>query len=411
MTLQSAPALQPNESTTPTLPADRIWALDALRGLALFGVLAINLDTEFRVSLFEQFIQSPPAGPLDNAVATFLSVALEFKAFGLFSLLFGVGLAIQHDRLARTPHRPVLLIRRLLVLLAFGLVHLFLVWNGDILTEYALAGLFALPLLFMPASASLIAGVLLLFVYAAVPWLPLPFTFPDTGWMINHVAEARHAYGAGGFLDVLHFRVAEVPQIAKLLAYVFPRTLALILIGAWLYRSGAIRRLSLHGSALLLVGLLLIVLGVLCTAQEERYLPAFAVGPVAASVVNVVTPLLVAFGYAALVLAASGFSKIRRVLNWVVPIGRMAFSKYILQSVVLGYIFYGYGFGLMGKVGAALGLSIAVALFAIQAWVSARWLRTHRFGPLEWLWRSLMYGKRQTWGWPGKAGLQQEDLS
>jgi uncharacterized protein len=375
-----------------------MWAIDALRGLALFGVLAINLDTEFRVTLFEQFLDRPRAAFLDRAAAVFLSYALEFKALALFSLLFGVGLAIQYERFEKRPDRTVLLVRRLVALLAFGLIHLFLIWNGDILTEYALAGLIALPLLlFLPARALLAGAIVLLLIYIAVPWLPLPFNFPDNAWMSAHAVQARDAYGAGNFLDVLSFRIAEVPEVGKLLTYVFPRTLALILFGAWLHRSGAISKLAKHRNVTSLAGLLLIGLGLLFTAQDSDDLHLFAAGPAASSAVSVAAALLVAFGYAALVLALGRKREAPPALRWAVPVGRMAFSNYIAQSIVLGVIFYGYGLGLMGEVGAAAGLGIAIVIFAVQARLSALWLRSHRFGPLEWLWRSLMYGRHQTW--------------
>ena len=124
-------------SSAPLAPADRLAALDILRGLALFGVMAINIVFEFRVSIFEQFLPAAKTtAPIDRAVEIFLDQFISLKAFALFSLLFGVGLAIQFDRLP-AERRTVLLLRRLTVLLAFGLVHLTLIWNGDILTEYA----------------------------------------------------------------------------------------------------------------------------------------------------------------------------------------------------------------------------------------------------------------------------------
>jgi uncharacterized protein len=120
----------------PISPAERIDAIDVLRGLALLGVVAINVVTIFRVSIFEQFLfPKPAASPIASVVATILTLAVELKALALFSLLFGTGLAIQFERLARSERRTVLLVRRLAVLLAFGLVHLCLIWNGDILTE------------------------------------------------------------------------------------------------------------------------------------------------------------------------------------------------------------------------------------------------------------------------------------
>jgi len=108
----------------PVTAADRIHAIDMLRGLALFGVLAVNLVGEFRVSLFQQFLPATSSlSPLDDAVEHFISFFLEMKAFALFSILFGVGLAIQSERLARSGFRPRLLVRRLMALLAIGLVH------------------------------------------------------------------------------------------------------------------------------------------------------------------------------------------------------------------------------------------------------------------------------------------------
>ena len=401
--IKTAATITLPKTVRPVPAAERIWAIDALRGLALLGVLAINLHTEFRVSLFEQFLAPPRASGLDGMAATFLSFAFEFKAISLFSILFGVGLAIQHERLARSPRRLPLLFRRLLALLAFGLIHLFLIWNGDILTEYALAGLIVLPFLFAPVSASLTGAAFFLLLYFSLSMLQLPI-LPDPSSMGAHVIVARHIYGTGGFIEVLRFRVAEVPQIAKLLAYIFPRTLALILLGAWLWRSGAVRELAERKAELLAAGTLLLAGGFILTAQSKGYVTLVHVGPASGAALkfiinalNEVAPVLVALGYAALVLLGSGFPRCRAALQWAVPVGRTAFSNYILQSVVLGWIFYGYGLGLMGHVGAAAGIIISFVIFAVQAWLSAAWLRTHRFGPLEWLWRTLMYGERQPW--------------
>ena len=154
-------------SPRPTSPSERIDAIDVLRGIALFGVMAINVTTEFRVSIFEQFLSHKhPASPLDRIVETVLTLAVDLKAFALFSLLFGIGLAIQFERLAASPRRTLLLVRRLSVLLAFGLIHFCLIWNGDILTEYALAGLLVLPLLFGPRwLLAVSAAALLCFIW------------------------------------------------------------------------------------------------------------------------------------------------------------------------------------------------------------------------------------------------------
>src|ERR1700730_7432668 len=131
--------------SAPVNPGERIKPIDILRGIALFGVLAINVVNEFRVSIFEEFLPvANTTGTLDRAVQTFLTMAVELKAMALFSLLFGIGMAIQFERLASNPRRGMLLLRRLAILLVIGVAHLFLIWNGDILTEYSLAGFIAL---------------------------------------------------------------------------------------------------------------------------------------------------------------------------------------------------------------------------------------------------------------------------
>src|SRR3954468_12760007 len=190
----------------PVNPSARIDAIDVLRGLALFGVLATNIVTIFRVSIFAQFLpNAEPAGPLDRAVSDVLTVAVDFKALALFSLLFGVGLAIQFERLAAGERRMILLVRRLAVLLAIGLVHLCLIWNGDILVEYALAGFVVLPFLLGPRWLTAGAALLLLGLYVAMPLLPPFVSLPGAAGMAALVADATHAYSTGGFFDVLAF--------------------------------------------------------------------------------------------------------------------------------------------------------------------------------------------------------------
>jgi uncharacterized protein len=241
-------------SPRPISPAERIDSIDVLRGLALLGVVAINVVTEFRVSIFEQFLShTRPALPIDSAVETILTLAVEMKALALFSLLFGAGLAIQFERLANSERRTSLLVRRLAVLLVFGLLHLCLIWNGDILTEYALAGLIVLPFLFGPRWLLAVAALVLLVLYLAMQAFPPPGLFSSTATLTQHVADATRIYATGGFLDVLAFRLRELPLLVPLHAFIFPRTIGLFLIGALAWRTGILqnqpRRLLSIGDA------------------------------------------------------------------------------------------------------------------------------------------------------------------
>jgi len=183
----------------PLAAAERIAAIDALRGIALFGVLIINLVMEFRVSIFEQFLNQPSIrGPLDPILDTLLLLLFSQKALALFSLLFGLGLAIQFDRLRENPYRLRLLLRRLTALLAIGLLHLLLIWNDDILTEYAVAGFIVLPFLWGPRWLSAAAAAAFLSLYLIMPFLPVIVALPTQAWIMQHIAEATRAYGQGG---------------------------------------------------------------------------------------------------------------------------------------------------------------------------------------------------------------------
>jgi uncharacterized protein len=361
----------------PIDPAERIDAIDVLRGLALLGVVAINVVNEFRVSIFEQFLsQKSPTTPIDSAVEAILTLAVEMKALALFSLLFGAGLAIQFERLANSERRTALLIRRLAVLLAFGLIHLCLIWNGDILTEYALAGLIVLPFLFGPRWLLAVAALAFLMLYLAMQAFPPDGLFPDTTTITQHVADASRIYATGGFLDVLMFRLREIPLIVPLHAFVFPRTIGLFLLGALAWRTGVPqsppRRLLSIGAPCIGLGAALILAG------------AKALGTI-----------LLALGYGAVIIGIARLENGKKLLGWAAPLGRMAFTNYLMQSLILGWIFYGYGLGLFGRLGIASALAIGVAVYAGQVLFSAWWLGRYRYGPVEWLWRTLMYGSAQ----------------
>jgi uncharacterized protein len=361
----------------PVAASERIEALDVLRGVALLGVLAINVVNEFRVSIFEQFLfHKPPASPIDNAIETILTLTVEMKAFALFSLLFGAGLAIQFERLASIERRTSLLVRRLAVLLVFGLIHLCLIWNGDILTEYALAGLIVLPLLLGPRWLLAVTALAFLGLYLAMQAVPPAGLFPDKATITQQVADANRIYATGGFLDVLAFRLREIALLAPLHVFIFPRTIELFLLGALAWRAGIVRNAP---RCLLAIGIPCIGLGVALILAG-----ADALGTV-----------VLALGYAAAIIAIARLASGKKLLGWAAPLGRMAFTNYLAQSLIFGWFFYGYGLGLFGRLGVASALAIGIAVYIGQVFFSAWWLRRYRYGPVEWLWRTLMYGVRQ----------------
>jgi uncharacterized protein len=259
-------------SPVPTATADhrRLESIDILRGLALFGVLAVNLVTEFRVSIFEQFLPKAREPDLINrAVIWFVHNALELKAFALFSFLFGVGMAMQFERLSNTGRPLYLLTRRLLVLLSFGLIHLLLIWNGDILTEYALAGLMVLPLLYASRKVLGIVAAALFALYLALPSLPIPVAWPDPDWIENHVAQANQIYQTGKWSQVMRFSLHELPALLPLHLYIFPRTLGLFVLGMLAWSSGVFSRPAEHRIEILVLGCSLAAIGLAIALGNE----------------------------------------------------------------------------------------------------------------------------------------------
>ena len=361
-------------------PRDRIDAIDALRGLALFGVAAVNVLTEFRVSLYQQFIANGRADGLDGAVERFVSFFLEWKAISLFSILFGLGLAMQLERLSRGDRAYALLARRLLVLLGLGLVHLVFIWNGDILTEYALAGLLVLPMLRMPRWLLGAAAACALALHIVLSVSPPLISMPSSSALASHVAFASDVYPSGTFLEVWRLSVSELPLLLPLHLSLFPRTVSLFLLGAFVWKCGVVQNLAAHRRLLQGVAIAGIALGFALTFAAQS---------------DSVAPVVVALAYGAVVLRIATGERTKKVFAPFAAIGRMAFTNYVAQSVIFGFVFFGYGLGLFGRTGAASALLIVVADYGLQVLFSAFWLRRFRFGPIEWLWRSLMYNRKQ----------------
>ena len=372
-------------------PDERIASIDAIRGIALFGVLIVNLVTEFRISIFQQFVGASvaPSG-LDGALERIVSLGFESKAFALFSLLFGVGLAIQYERLSRVGQPLYWLARRMLVLLAFGLIHLIFIWNGDILTEYAIAGLLVLPLLLLRPTELLVAALVFLAVYVIGPAI-YRISWPTLAELRAHVASANTVYANGSLAEVWRFSLRELPLIVPLHLFVLPRTFALFAFGMFLWRTGFLQRASEVTLETGLVALVGIVAGGALTALDAGGALRGAYGPA----LSVLAPVVLALGYGAALLALAQMPVSGRMVSVFAPLGRMAFTNYLLQSIVFSFIFFGYGLGRFGRMSATGAFALGLAVYAGQVVLSAWWLRRYRYGPVEWLWRTLMYGAAQ----------------
>ncbi|WP_394843594.1 DUF418 domain-containing protein [Pendulispora brunnea] len=373
----------------------RIDEIDVIRGLALLGVLTMNLAEAFRVPYWGIHPESH-GGALDRAVAFAGTAFVSGKAFTLFSILFGVGLSIFFERAsARHPHAMRLLARRLVVLLAFGSAHMFLLWHGDILMSYALIGMLALP--FLRARTRVVIGVAVACFVAgpflrAWPWLREALNSRIPG----HYEEALRVYGTGSYGEILRFRMHEfVHLVVRVYGHVWPRELGNMLVGILIWRSGVFSKLA--SVAIRRVLWRIAGGGIAVGSAASLYLawhaPISSVGP--RTLVHGITMLVFALGYGAALLLLLGHARWRERLSHAAPIGRMAFTNYLTQTMVFTTVFYGYGLGWLGQMGYAIAVAIGVLFYVLQGVLSAVWLRHFAFGPFEWAWRSLTYGEWQ----------------
>jgi uncharacterized protein len=386
----------------PTPAGERLVLPDALRGLALLIIAAVNALLIFQPESVAPWEARVWTG-IDGAARTLLRVLFEGKGYALFSFLFGLGFALQIARSGDTPAGRRIYRRRMFVLAAIGVAHGLLLFHGDILLPYALLGL-ALPLVAQLSNRALLGTAAALLAVPVVLYGALAMALAVGGGAaeaarlaLGPVAPSpvvATIYAEGGWAAVTAQRAADlVRQYAGTVSYGFVVG-PLFLLGLAAGRSGllaagpaqvsAYRRLAATG---LTVGL---ALSAAVAALGSSTLTA---GSMVATMVQPVAGVVLAAGYVgALGLAVTGRGGHQQ--GWVgvlAAAGRMPLTHYLVQSAVFTTLAYGYGLGLYGRVGPAGVLAIAAGVFALQAAASGWWLRRYRFGPAEWAWRRAAY--------------------
>ncbi|WP_231648108.1 DUF418 domain-containing protein [Saccharothrix sp. NRRL B-16348] len=370
----------------------RLVRLDALRGFALFGILAVNAWA-FATGYYASGIADPARDP---AVQWVVSLFFETKFYLLFSFLFGYSFTLQMDAAARrgVAFWPRML-RRHVGLAAIGAAHAVLLFHGDILTTYAVLGLVLLALRgTSPRRAVRLAVVLLLAsgtVWTLLGVLDVLTHVPvDATAVSARVAETVAAYrGTPGTVVAEHLR--QLPGTLELVVFVqAPSTLAMFLLGFAAGKRQVLaepRRYRALWSWLLRAGLPIGLAGAAFYAYIAVNHPGSGAETLAIGVSVLTAPLLTG-GYVAALLRLFD----TRVAAVFAPAGRVALSNYLLQSAVLGVVFTAYGFGLVGTLSYGAVAGLVVGIYAVQLALSALWLRSHRYGPLEWLLRVVTAG-------------------
>ncbi|RKG96860.1 DUF418 domain-containing protein [Corallococcus sp. CA053C] len=406
--------------------SERLALLDALRGFALCGVFISNVMVWFSGRVFlprEQVLTAMNTASLADTVTwQAFSVLVGGKFITLFSFFFGLGFAVQMGRAeARGASITPLYVRRLGVMLVMGLAHLFLIWYGDILSTYAVLG-FGLLLFRGRSERTLLISALLFALgwsVVGVVILKLPQLLADTpeaGAAIVKAANEKSAaikaqtlaaFTHGSWLDATkatwHFFFRDyLPLLLSILLPTFGRFLLGLLAGKRRIFHDVPQHLRLF-HRLLGWGLVAGVIGSGSglVLQQLMLKKVFTPETLPTWVPFAMAPLrnLGELGFAAVYV--SGITLLfqratwQRALGLLAPVGRMALTNYLSQSIISVLFFYGYGLGFITKPGPAACVAYCLAIFCVQVLWSHLWLSRFRFGPAEWVWRSLTYGKAQ----------------
>ncbi len=398
---------RPESPAAPLATSGRHEIVDILRGFALFGVLLSNvLWTTQEFALDDAQRAALPLHGASEIVELFALWFVGFKFYTIFSILFGLGFAIQLERLQRRgPGAAATYVRRSLVLLAIGIAHSVFLWFGDILQFYAALGLVLILLRnrsdrFLSGSAIAIA----LFVGS----MPALHSMLGSETASPDKAARFTAMTEGSYLDVIRmhwqFQVATWSDASLSqdgFAYWILSILWKFLFGFWLGRRRVFRDLDRHlpvfrrwwkpalGFGIFGNGVLVAGIVVYEVWLPEAGLPANLLWLVVEAGI-----LSLALAYMLGIAILYAKRRARRALDALAPVGRMALTNYLTHSVLYLFLFNGIGLGWLGTMNAIHGLLLSIAIFGAQIFVSRWWLSRFEFGPMEWMWRCLTYGRR-----------------
>ena len=415
------PPSPPGAALTPTAGSEREPILDVLRGFALLGILLVNVSLMRGPELYGAFFGElpEPSTGIDRVVDGAVSWFAAGKFVSSFSILFGLGAGLIVNRSLAAGRGPRgLLARRYAWLLLFGLAHMLLLFPGDILFVYGITGMVLLafvnvrPTVALWWSAGLLAAVTLVTTAFAALTAAFegmagdaptddPFTTAFEDFFVRRQEQAVTAFTEGSYLDIIVVNAWQSLFVQGGQLFVIPWILGLFLFGFAVTRIGIPLDLAGHRTALRRAAAVGLGLGLPLNAVLGLVDPLTLIsggagdsmnagGLVAVSFVQQAGAPLLAVGYlAGLALLSLRIGTIRPLA----AVGRMALSAYLAQSLLALVVFA--GFRQYDQLSSATSMLVVLGIWAVLLIVCPLWLRAFRFGPAEWLWRSLTYGQRQ----------------
>ena len=397
---------------SPVESAQRIKSIDVIRGFALLGILMMNIQS---FGLIDAKYMNPMAQGEITGLSYycwwFAHVFFDTKFMAIFSLLFGAGIVLMWERAkAKGQKSTGLHYRRMFWLLLIGLLHAHLLWYGDILVTYALCGMLVYWLCGLKSRWLIPIGVLLLTIGSAISLMTgFSMQFMDetdklelvAGWTpsLEQVEEDLAIHRAGWLEQLPHRSAAALMMETFLFLFLFVwRAGGLMLIGMGLFKLGVFNasrsaRFYIAGALLgFTIGLPLVLLGVhYHNANDWRLEYSFFSG----TQFNYWGSIFISLAYICIVASFSRLGVWSWLRDSLAAVGQMALTNYLAHTIICTTIFYGHGLGWYGYLSRIELISIVLVIWAVQLILSPIWLKRFRFGPFEWLWRSLTYWKLQ----------------
>lgn len=381
-------------------PRSRVHDVDALRGFALLGIFIVNIT--FMASGYPGNLVIDPAytSPLDDAVRALSSLFVDMKFYLLFSFLFGYSFTLQMESAAAAGARfEPRMLRRIAGLFTLGVLHIVLLYAGDVLTTYALA---CLVLFWMRRCrdrtalrvAAALYGVVLLSLVLSGAFLDASAMLPSAD---AAQANAEHSTAAllGGWGDVIGEHLGGLSLlILQALTLQGPTALAMFLLGLVAGRRRLLARVGGDEPVLRRIQMFCFPIGL---AGSAIYTLGGGTGHALAVAVSVATAPALSAAYVATLLRMMHSPRTAWIRSALAPAGRIALTNYLGQSAIGLVLFTGIGFGLAGSVSPLETLALALLIFVLQLGVSALWLRRYRYGPAEWVLRWVTNGSRPAW--------------
>ncbi len=399
----------------PVTKPERILLMDALRGFALLGILLVNWMIMSWPQIWTDMLHLEKwTGSLDKAAIWLIHYLFEYKFFSLFSFLFGVGFALQYLKAESKGESFVpYYLRRQFLLLLIGACHAILLWPGDFLVLYAIQGMLLLffrkaterTLLIWSAIFFLIPLLLSSAFYGyatsgeeAVTQLRNDFEQNIRPDLLQHIDESYAMYPSENVADVWNIRMDDTARFYGSILFWWWNSFAMFLLGLYAGKKKVFQRLGELKSLLKKWWVVTGVMGLVGNAffvwayhLQNLFVPnGYNVVYAVMQIVSV--PTMTFFYICSFCLIANHISG-QKVLHLFAPMGKIALSNYVMQSLIVNLILFGFGLGLYGKISPANGLLWCIGIYGFQLLFSHWYVSRFTYGPLEWVWRKLTYSK------------------